>query len=320
MANKLDARWDNLIADQFSAVFQLCDADHPLDFYIGKGTDKQRLLLLVTPEEPPFLRDMRAISIRTFKRDDGKWSLLLTLDSNSLTPMFSLLCGDLIEASRHTGLPADMSLSFVLKRLSNWRRLLERGSADLLSENEIRGICGELLFMQRLFNHMGKTDAVKAWVGPQKAPQDFQAVDSAWEVKTIRPGATSVTISSESQLQTTTRSVYLAVFELADSMVDRVDAFSLNMLVDKIRAELTDNYDTSEIFENSLILAGFVSRSEYDLPILVERSLAIFFVNTCFPCITCEMIAPSVSHVCYDILLSACDSFRIASDTFTNRG
>ena len=316
MANKLDTRWDILKADPLCAVFQLYDADHTLDFYIGKDTDNQRLLLLVTPEEPPTIRDMRAISIRTFKRDDGKWSLLLTLVGKSLMPMFSMLCDDLIEASRNTGLPADKSLSFVLKRLSNWRRLLERGSPDLLSENEIRGICGELLFLLRLFEHLGKSDAVKAWVGPQKADQDFQSPDSAWEVKTIRPGAHAVTISSESQLQTTVRPIYLVVFELADSMADSGDAFTLNTLVDKVRTSLAEDHDTSELFEESLITAGYVSRSEYDAPSLVEWSLAIFSVNTCFPRITCEMLAPGISHVCYDLLLSACDSFRIAPDTF----
>lgn len=317
MANKLDARWDTLKADALTAVFQLFDADHPLDFYIGKDTDKQRLLLLVTPEEPPAIRDMRAIRIRTFKRDDGKWSLLLTLDSITLTPMFSLLCDDLIDSSRNTGLPADKSLSFVLKRLSNWRRLLERGLPDLLSENEIRGICGELLFLQNLFDHLGKSEAVKAWVGPKKADQDFQAPVAAWEVKTIRPGAPRITISSESQLQVTTRAIYLAVFELADCMAGDAHAFTLNALVDRVRASLAADHDASELFEENLVMAGYVSRPEYDAPTLVERSLTVFAVNTGFPCITREMLAPGISHVGYDLLLSACGNFRIAPETFT---
>ena len=318
MANKLDARWDALKADPLSAVFQLCDSDHPLDFYIGKDTDKRRLLLLVTPEAPPTIRDMRAISIRTFKRDDGKWSLLLTLDSISLAPMFSLLCNDLVEASRNINFPADKSLSFVLKRLSNWRRLLERGSPDLLSENEIRGICGELLFLQRLFDHLGKSEAVKAWVGPQKADQDFQAPDSAWEVKTIRPGASRVSISSEAQLQVTTRAIHLAVFELADGLAHGTGTFTLNTLVDEVRASLSDDHDTSEIFERSLTTAGYVPRPEYDAPSLVEQSLATYAVSAGFPCLTSEVLALGISHVSYDILLSACVAWRIAPEWIQN--
>ncbi len=318
MANKLDSRWNSLATDPLHSVFQLCDANHPLDFYLGKDMDNQRLLLLVTTEMPPTIRDMRAIRVRTFKRDDGKWSLLLTLDAPSLNPMFSMLCNDLIESSRNTGLPANKSLGFVLGRLSNWRRLFERGIPDLLSENQIRGLCGELLFLQYLFNQLGKADAITAWVGPQQADQDFQSPSAAWEVKTIRPGAHKVTISSERQLQTTVRPVFLAVLELADGVPDEAKAFTLNTLVNDIRSKLADDHDTCEFFENSLITAGYSPRPDYDTPVLIERSLAIFSISNDFPRITSEMLAGGVSHVSYELLLPACESFRISPNPHPN--
>lgn len=70
--NKFDTKWDALGANPLRAVFQLYDAEHLMDFYLGKDIDNSRLLLLVTPEHPPVIRDMRAIRIRSFKRDDGK--------------------------------------------------------------------------------------------------------------------------------------------------------------------------------------------------------------------------------------------------------
>lgn len=319
MANRLDNRWDSLVGDPLRAVFQLFDAKHPLDFYIGRDTNQQRLLLLVTEEMPPSIRDMRAVRIKTFKRDDGKWSLLLTLEDTSLVPMFSMLCKDLIESSRNTGLPATGLLSFVLKRLSGWRKLLERGMPDLLSESEIRGLCGELRFLQRLFAQIGKSEAVKSWVGPEQANQDFQAPAAAWEVKTIRPGAHAVTISSEFQLQTVDRRIHLVIFELADSMLGEVKAFTLNTLVNDIRAELADDHDVSEIFEERLIAAGYLPRPEYDDPVLVERSVGIFEVSTGFPRITPEMLAPGISRVDYEILLDACDEFRIEPSLFAEK-
>jgi len=313
MLNTLDSRWDSLVTDQLHPVFQLCDADHPLDFYIGRGTNKQRLLLLVTPEEPPAMRDMREIGIQKLKRDDGKWSLLLSLDSSSLEPMFSLLCDDLIEASRNTGLPPDMSLSFVLKRLSNWRRLFARGLPSLLDESRIRGLCGELLFMERLFDRVGVSAAVNAWEGPQGADQDFQSPTAAWEVKTIRPGADAVTISSESQLQTTTRAIFLVVFVLSDSVIAEANAFTLNTLVERVRAKLADNHDVSEKFEEKLIAANYITRPEYNEIVLIECSVTVFAVTTGFPCITGEALLPGINHVCYDIMLTACDKFHTDS-------
>ncbi|MDP3979150.1 MAG: PD-(D/E)XK motif protein [Pseudomonas sp.] len=319
MANTLDSRWDLLNSDHIHSVFQLYDADHPLDFYIGKSVKQQRLLLLVTPQEPPSIRDMRAICIQSFRRDDGKWSFLLTLDSTDLAPVFSLLCVDLIETSRNKGKPADRSLNVVLKRLSNWRKLFEHGLPDLLSENEVRGLCGELLFLLRLCEQLGAAASVKAWVGPKRADQDFQSLDTAWEVKTIRPSADKINISSEAQLQATTRAIYLVIFELADSLEGVVDAFSLNILVEKVRARLAEDHDVGELFEEGLVAAGYVARPEYGVQILIERSLSIFSVKLGFPCITGEMLAPGVNRVSYEILLSACEKFRIDSSSLLER-
>ncbi|MFZ6749598.1 PD-(D/E)XK motif protein [Undibacterium sp. Ren11W] len=319
MANKFDTRWDALGSDPLRAVFQLYDADHLMDFYLGKDADNFRLLLLVTPEIPPTIRDMRAIRIRSFKRDDGKWSLLLTLENMALAPMFSMLCEDLIESSRSTGFPADKSLSYVLKRLGNWRRLLEHGMPDMLNESEIRGLCGELLFLQHLSFDIGKSNAVKAWVGPQKANQDFQIPESAWEIKTIRPDANRVTISSESQLQTNTRVIHLVVYELADSAIDAVGAFTLATLVEEIRALLAEDYDSSERFEANLATADYISRVEYGALTLIKKSMSMFVVGDGFPCITGAILPQGVSHVVYDICLSECEKHRIDTTSFAEK-
>lgn len=311
MTNKLEERWNVLKFDPLCPVFQLVDASHPLDFYIGKDSNNQRLLLLVTPESPPILKDMRAIRIRKFKRDDGKWSLLLTLDSSSLEPMFSLLCDDLIEASRNTGQAPENSLSSVLRRLASWRRLLERGLSDILSESEIRGLCGELLFLRRLFGRFSLSASVDAWVGPKLADQDFQMPKLAWEIKTTRPEAEFVTISSEAQLQTSIRSVYLVVIELADGIQEHATAFSLNTLVEMIRASLADDFNSGDRFEELLSVVGYVTRPEYGRYFFEESSVAAYNVGNVFPRITGETVPSGVRRVSYDIKLSECETFLV---------
>lgn len=311
MLNNLNDRWDLLVADHLSPVFQLYDARHPLDFYIGKGVNKQKLLLLVTPEEPPAIRDMRAVKIQKFRRDDNKWSLLLTLESTPLDPMFSLLCDDLIEASRNLSDKNSKALSFVLRRLSNWRRLLESGFPDLLREHEVRGLCGELLYLQKLFYEFEKKDAVKSWVGPQRADQDFQMPSVAWEVKTIRPGAGAVTISSEFQLNHLERELYLIIFEIADCMSNKEGAFTLNSLVEDIRAYLEDDHDACDCFEEKLLAARYMHRTEYNDQILVVKSFSIYSVLDDFPCITPDSLDVGVANVSYSLALPVFEKFRI---------
>lgn len=314
--NKLDIRWQAISSDPARSVFQLYDASHALDFYLGKSSSDQRLLLLVTAEEPPPMRDMRVVRVEKYRREDGRWSLLLTLSSPSLTPMFTLLCNDLIESSRGATANHNKSLQFLLQRLSNWRRLLERAVPDVLSESAIRGLCGELLFLNKLMRKIDAREAVTAWVGPNEAEQDFQIPEQAWEVKTVRPGAPSVKISSEAQLSTLKGTVSLVVLELADSVPETAHAFTLNSLVEDLRMRLLDDFDTGEVFEERLFATGYVSREEYNEFVLVERSLALYEVTENFPRIAGEALPVGIKRVSYELSLAACEAHRVDADSY----
>jgi len=320
MLISLEQKWESLAPEPLQAVFQLYDSSHPLDFYIGRDTTRKRLLLLVTPERPPYIRDMKAVRIESFRRDDGKWSLLLTLQEHALVPMFSLLCSDLIESSRRMSVPPEGALAFVLARLSGWRQLLERGSPELLPGSQVRGPWGGVFFLSELFALMGQADAVKAWVGPDRAYQDFQVPGMAWEIKTVRPDAQSVTIASEFQLRGSERNVHLVVLELADATnLAQAGAFSLNSLVEQTHHALASDHDTDELFAEQLGKAGYVLRVEYDSPVFVVQSTRIFTVDIGFPSITPEVLAPGVSHVGYDINLSACEAFLLPLSEIQNQ-
>jgi hypothetical protein len=189
---------------------------------------------------------------------------------------------------------------------------------DLLSESAIRGICGELVFLNKLMQTMDARTAVTAWVGPNQAEQDFQTPEQAWEVKAVRPGAPIVTISSESQLSTLQRKISLVVVELADSFPENVDSFTLNSLVEGFRMRLLDDYDAVEVFEDRLLATGYVSREEYSALVLVERSLAMYQVIEGFPRIVADALPTGVNRVSYELALSACEPYRIDADLNLN--
>jgi hypothetical protein len=231
--------------------------------------------------------------------------------------MFSMLANDLIESSRNAEMSSKKSLDFVLKRMANWRRLLANGSVGVMSESEIRGLCGELVFLQRMSRLLPKSEAVRAWVGPRRADQDFQRPETAWEIKTIRPGANSVYISSELQLQTNVRSLKLVVIELVDSVPSAVGAFTINSLITSIRAELESDLDAEELFEELLAMSGYAPWPEYENYIFTEGITQTYSVTLGFPRIITEMLAAGINSVCYELSLSSCEPFRIDSDIFT---
>lgn len=311
MSIKIEALWDSIRSDKTGVGFRRFDTTHVLDFYVGIDSDGRRALLLICPSEPAVQSDMRAVLVKSSERDDGRWSLFLILEDIRLLELFSLFCEDLIESSR-SNFDLLESFAFVIGRLASWRQLFELGDLGLLSENQIRGLCGELLYLRTLVESIGALAAVSAWVGPSRADQDFQAQSHAWEIKTIRPGCDVIKISSETQLDTKLRSVDLVVIELGNCAVASQGAFTLNSMVGEIQSLLKPNYQARLLFDDLLFKAGYILRPEYDALNLVVRNVAVFGVRVGFPCITPRCLPVGVSKVKYELNLTECEIFKIS--------
>jgi len=300
--------WQSLKPEPPQSVFKRYDATHPLDFYLGLDDDGRHLLLFVCSEEPPHQLDMRAIKLKKSRRDDGRWALLWTLEDLALLEMFSLLSEDLIEHSRNT--EGKISpLNFVLRRLSSWRHLLERASDNMLPMSSVRGLCGELVFLEELIDRLGSSEAVGSWTGPSGADQDFQFGTAAWEVKTIRPDAETVIIASERQLDSVDKKIQLVIVEIADVSSSSDGMFTLNSLVLKLRRKLSGCYEALLEFDNKLLIAGYVAREEYGNIFFKLRSLAGFSIVEDFPYLGKKSIPAGIVNICYEIELKELEGF-----------
>ncbi|MCD5985094.1 PD-(D/E)XK motif protein [Pseudomonas sp. CDFA 610] len=301
--------WRLCLVEDTKSGFSRTDSTHLLDFYLGFDSDSRHTLLLICDEKPEFQSGLKSVNIKTVIRPDGRWSLFLTLEDFSLLDMFTLLCGDLIESSRDIS-DASVALEFVLNRLMSWRLLFERGGVGLLTEAEIRGLCGELLYLQRMVEIYGSSPAVSSWVGPYLADQDFQMNTIAWEIKTVRPGASAITISSERQLDTRNRSITLVVFELANCSPSSTGAFTLNSLVKRLKSLFGASYEARMLFDRSLFKIGYIERSEYNELNFAMRECSAYSVVSGFPCIMSDALPAGISDVNYKLDLSKCKEFK----------
>jgi hypothetical protein len=304
MSTNIEARWSALTISPDKPVFQLLDPEHPLSLYVGKSMDGEYLFLLVDGEQPPDLKGTRSLGISKSVRFDGRWNLLLTLRKPELSGVFALLCEDIAESTR--GLPkGSTGIHHVVRRIRAWRKLMESGDSDLLSENAIRGLMGELVLLEQLLLSGRDLGLVaKAWVGPLKADQDFQFDDIAWEVKTTNPDVESVLIASERQLYSTERRVRLVVMTLVESIGS--EATSLNEQVLKIRKILFSRMDALDRFEDMLCTAGYMTRNAYDRPRLKVGRVFAYDVGAGFPRLSSETVPVGVYDVSYRIELDAC--------------
>lgn len=306
---KLDQRWNDLQPASKDDVFQLLDPEHPLDFYIGRDARGGRSLLLLTTDLPPAPKEYRAIRIQTFRRPDGRWSLLFRLTSPELTQLFTLLCQDLVEAGRRVADPA-RPVAALMKRFANWQRLMASGHNGLMDEDRIRGLCGELFFLeQQLLPAFGSLVSVTAWVGPERAHQDFQIGDKAWEIKTIRPGSATVRISSEHQLDNRARSIELVVLSLADLQSVTLDGFTLNELADRLFESLAGDLEVQDLFLQRLAAYGYIRRSEYDDRHYQVTGCETYVTGDGFPALVPHGLPPFIRQVAYDLDLAGCTPY-----------
>lgn len=307
----LEARWEALAPDSSKPVFQLMDATHPLEFYIGKDPSGRLLILLVTEEHANVVRQMKHVQIEVFEREDSRYSLLIRLSSPELAPIFSLLCEDLIYSSRNLG-ESSGHVAFVMGRIALWQRLLEKNATGLLSPSEVRGLVGELVFLLRsMVSTYGEKIAVESWEGPFGADQDFRLSDRAWEIKTIRPDTQSVRISSAEQLWSTSRSITLVTVTLCEVEEEDSSCFSLNELVALARQTFSAIPDVAVAFDALLVEAEYLTRKEYGVPLFSVRETRSYNVEEGFPRLRRSEIHSGIVNVSYELSLAACESYLI---------
>ena len=129
------------------------------------------------------------------QREHGEFAIILQLGRPEFDEVFGRLCQDLVDATR-AAVPA-LGMEALLRRLGRWRKLLEVGERTTLSDIALRGLIGELWFLQRVaLRRLGVDAAAQGWVGPLDAPQDFIVGQNVFEIKTCAPPASHVTIAS----------------------------------------------------------------------------------------------------------------------------
>lgn len=287
--------------------FSLIDATHPLEYYIGIDERGRKTLVLRNVTKPDCAKSTTAIDISIGQVKNNIWSIGFHLKDNSMSGLFNKFCDDLVESSRNIASVA-MGMTFVVKRYSQWKKMFYKLKKDLLSESEIMGLIGELLFLrQDMFEKNDKKDAIDSWSGCDKTHKDFSIADDWFEIKAVHSGALSVKISSLEQLESDT-SGFLVVFEL-EKMSGAFDGITLNGLIGDILSDLT--LDLKDELIEKLKEVGYFYDDEYDKYVYRLISKKYFIVNQDFPMIRSTYISPSIVRVQYEILLNNLKEFRV---------
>ena len=204
-SKELESKWASLSENPATRGFRSLRVS-PYCFselFIGVSAELNRCLILALPlnKHLNFKGILKEnLSIDYFREEN---LIVLQLMDNEFHDLFN----DLI-ISMYQGIKGikdvDEYSNYFFQAFYRWSEFFENKKSDLLSENSIRGLIGELLVLKSLIVESSGFDInsiLNSWKGPYDKGNDFELESKNLEVKTKTPSGIDVEISSEFQLE-----------------------------------------------------------------------------------------------------------------------
>lgn len=260
------------------------------------------------------LPNLRGLEIETRLPQGGSHALLvIRLKENEQREVFHRLCLDIIAATR-LARSEEEAIERFLARTWRWHRLLRGGRDERLSDEEQKGLIGELRLMrQHLFPSIGVEASIKSWTGPLDAPKDFEIGRVCIEAKARRGAATPfVAISTEHQLDTAgLDALFLNVAEVTGTSEDDPKGVTVTGVARSVLEDIQMQVPSVvELIEERLLAVGFDWADHYGDKKWLIGPERVFEVIDGFPRITPQMYPTGATNVRYSISLQDCEPFR----------
>lgn len=288
-------------------IFSRINPSHIIDLYVGHDEQGRYAIKYRGNFKPESgIKSVAGIAVNQFKNEDFN-TLQFSLMYNDNKELFFTFCEDIIETTRSI---ADNRNAYktILDRYYSWKKMFSTPK-KLLSESEIMGLIGELLFLRDyLFEKYGKGEALSSWSGQELTHKDFSYNDIWYEVKAIHSGKDSVKISSLEQLQSINEGE-LVVFSL-EKMSASYDGIKINTLALEILNSL-DLDVRKDLFLSAIMSQGFTFDESYDEYVYEFVSMSRYLVNSDFPKLTRNDVNEAIIKAQYDLSLAILNNHLI---------
>lgn len=202
--------------------------------------------------------------------------------------------------------------SKVYKVLDRWRSFFLRGGFSRLSDEEQRGLFGELWFINEWLDTFPDQPPliIEQWDGPTKGRIDFRKSGHGLEIKTVSDKLSkTIKISNENQLKLSeaVKTIHLYVCFLEQS---KTHGMSLQYLAEEVRNRIAARSDRLALLYSDLLVGiGFKEEEYTDTYYFVEKT-EVYEADASFPRIVKEGLPKGISHVSYNIDLTHCAEFE----------
>ena len=255
------------------------------------------------------LQDLSELEVSLFNDASFPESKLLLIQLNNrenrVNDIFATICANIVNSIIGTASEKE-GMRIVITQMRKWKELFSRRKDQSLSAQEQQGLFGELFFLRKLLlSSIDKATTTDFWVGPDKAPKDFQSDMWAVEVKTTTANSHSgISINGEQQLDET-EVEHLFLFNLVVEVLQQ-NGQTLPEQIAAIRQLLEGDNRAAIVFESKLLYAGYLDLDEeyYKNRHYHIRKEQFFRVQDDFPRIKKDDLKIGVSEVKYSITLN----------------
>jgi hypothetical protein len=302
----ISEKFDEFInANTYSRI----DTEHILELHIGldeKGRNSIELRSAFTPRKA---LGTSSIEINQYRKEAYN-TLRFSLCDSEMKGLFHMFCNDIIEQTRNIK-DKSQGYQIILNRFFQWKKMFLSSNKNLLTEPEIMGLIGEVLFLKgELADRVGLQEALKSWSGQELTHKDFSYKDEWFEVKAISTGSQTVKISSLDQLDSENEGE-LVVYSL-EKMSEAYNGLTLNKLILNTM-KIFDLIEDKDIFISKVSLLGYEHNSYYDEFVYETVSLTRYRVDSGFPKLISENLPQAIKKATYELTLSEIKNFKIES-------
>jgi len=204
----------------------------------------------------------------------------------------------------------------IYKVLEKWRSFFKRGGYKKLSDEQQRGLFGELWFISRYMklNPDYPPLLLTGWGGPLSDRIDFKSNGWGIEIKTaVERLERKIRISNEDQLKMTEAipniCLYVCFLEISQTF-----GKTLQELVEELRIGFSSFSPQLLLkFNDSLVISGYQDNEYTETKLNVVREEA-YEVKGAFPILSKALLPLGISHVSYSIDLSHCNEYKIDTE------
>ncbi len=289
------------------------DSKHSLDIYVGYNQNRQMSMIITEVGEVKDIQSSKCIDVKIYEKLPNKVSISFNLMDKSMNKLFLQFCNDIIESTRDVD--QDKAIDFIIKRWQYWIIMFKKPYTDLLTENQILGLLGELIYLKEyMIPKYGQSEAIDSWLGQNKSHKDFEINNTWYEIKVIKPSALTVKISSIEQLDSNNNgNLVTIILEKTNKQVE--GSTTINKYLEELEFTIT-NFDDKLKLRQKLTQGGYYKNEEYDRYIYKLISKRKYIVDNNFPKLSKMDLSEGIVKASYEISLDYIEQFLTEEDIY----